>query len=196
MKLTRDCKVIFPAYLVHAKTKRDKRQFIGELGLRWIRLQRQRLRPGTGTVMFDIDDTLIDNTEKVADGFEFMVKTFVEASKLFVVYLVTARPEDTRTGVINLLYKLEIHIPPDRLFMLPTELYSRDTSYVEKFKWDVFLKISAAHCGVVARFGDQVWDIAHINFIEGEESEHIDHKDCYFFMDYALGGTISFKTPG
>lgn len=86
-------------------------------------------------------------------------------------------------------------IPPDRLHMLPAALYGKDYKFVEEFKWKCFKDMALQHGGVVARFGDKLWDVAHLKSLRSYLS-HIKNKDCYVFMDPCLKGTFSAKLPG
>ena len=145
--------------------------------------------------MFDIDDTLIDGNETVKHGFELMAKMYDKVFGLFPVHIVTARPDEEHANVINMLKEKGFSIPPDRLHMLPTKFYGGPLRHVEEFKWSVFCKISKLHDGVVARFGDKLWDVAHIKALDGYQS-HIRDKECCIFFDPALYGTLSAKLPG
>ena len=188
-----DRKLDFPAYRVKGKTKTELRRFVAEHGLAWLNLQKKR--GAGGAVMLDIDDTLINGHESVTNGFEFMKKMYDDASQLFPVPVVTARPDYDHAKCMKMLHERGFHVPPDRLHMLPGEHYGGSYSHVEKFKWQAFAKISKQHHGVIARFGDKLWDVAHIDALEGA-MKHVDDRDCYVFLDPALKGTYSAKLPG
>ena len=188
-----DTAVPFPAFFVRARTKTELRTFVAQHALLWLRMQHRR--GARGAVMVDIDDTLIDGNEAVAHGFQFMHALYTEASLLFPVHVVTARPDDQHAHVMRLLQKRGFCIPPDRLHMLPAHLYDRSSRHVEEFKWRAFLKIAAEHNGVVARFGDRLWDVAHLRSLD-TYLEHVSDKDCYIFFDPELRGTMSAKLPG
>ena len=194
MQAVQDTKVPFPAYIIKKpRTKTDQRRVIAEMSLSWLLLQHKR--GARGAVMVDIDDTLIDGNETVQHGFEFMKILYEEASYLFPIHVVTARPEETRDIVMKLLKDRKFCIPPDRLHMLPTELYGEDLSHVERFKWNVYLDMARQHGGVVARFGDKMWDVAHHTSLHTYLS-HVNVRSCYLFLDPALKGTLSGKLPG
>ena len=193
MSLVEDSKVKFPAFFVRAKTKTELRRFVASHALVWLRLQRRRC--AKGAIMVDIDDTLIDGHESVANGFQFMKILYNEASLLYPIHVVTARPDDQRDIVMRMLLTKGLCIPSDRLHMLPSHLYGKDFRHVEEFKWKAYVKIGHEHDGVVARFGDKLWDVAHLHSLETYLA-HVRDKDCYLFMDPLLKGTYSAKLPG
>lgn len=193
MRLKRDEAVLFPAYFVIAKTKTEMRQMIARIGMSWLRLQKQR--GAKGAVMVDIDDTIIDGHENVLNGFEYMRDLYKECNILFPIHIVTARPNEEHTNVLYMLSRKGFCIPPDRLHMLPTELYGKEDKYVIEFKWRTFLRICEMHGGCVARFGDRLWDVAHRNSLNSY-LRHVKHKDSYIFYDPDLRGTMSCKLPG
>lgn len=180
-----------PNCIVKARTKTDIRRFIAEHALLWIRTQHKRR--ARGAIMIDIDDTIIDANERTKHGFEFMKEMYSEVSVLYPVHIVTARPDDQHSVVMKMLKDLGFCIPPDRLHMLPSAQYGKDYSYVERFKWKSFLKIAKAHGGVIARFGDKLWDVAHYDALSSY-MQHIDEEAC-IFMDRKLKGTVSGKLP-
>ena len=188
-----DPKVSFPGFFVKGKRKSDMRAFVAHHALLWLKLQHKR--GAKGAVMVDIDDTLIDGNEAVHHGFEFMQELYRTASVLFPIHIVTARPDDDHANVMRMLTNRGFCIPPDRLHMLPAHLYGRSTRHVEEFKWKAYLKIADAHGGVVARYGDKLWDVAHIRSFDTYLS-HVQDKDCYIYMDPNLKGTYSAKLPG
>ena len=170
--------------------------FIAFHAIQWIRYQYKRQT--MGCVMIDIDDTLIDGNENVVHGFQFMKDLYTEVQTMFPIHVVTARPDDDHARVMRLLTSRGFCIPPDRLHMLPTEHYGKDHKFVEQFKWGKFKDIAKQHHGVVARFGDKMWDVAHIASLDKYTGymRHVDDKDCYVFMDPRQKGTASFKLPG
>lgn len=183
----------FPSYFVQAKTKVEKRKKIAALFTSWIRLQHRR--GATGAIVFDIDDTVVDGREAVRNGFETMHDLFDEACFLYPVYFVTARPDDTHEATMEMLKEKKFCVPPDRLRMLPAHLWGKEDKHVESFKWNETVRIAAIHKGIVARFGDRMWDVAT------EESlhttlRHVGHREAYAFMDPTLAGAVSAKLPG
>lgn len=203
--LVEDAKVDFPAYFIRGGNKTEQRAFVARHALSWLRLAHKR--GARGAVMLDIDDTLIDGHERVKNGFEFMKELYDEASLLFPVHVVTARPDDDHANVMRMLAKRGFVIPPDRLHMLPASLYGESTRHVERFKWDCFVKMNREHDGVIMRFGDKMWDVAHLQSLDpryagstGAASAgylmHVPDRACYLFRDPALRGTVSAKLPG
>lgn len=198
MRIVNDNVVDFPAFFFRGGTKTEMRRAVAEFGQTWLELQHKR--GAAGAVMVDIDDTLIDGNERVANGFEQMRDMYRATSKLFPLHVVTARPRSEHDKVVELLHKLDMPIAPDRLHMLPTRHYGGPTSHVEDFKWATFRKIADAHRGVVARFGDKMWDIAHLRALDRDayrgDQAHVQDGDSYVFLDPRLQGTLSLKLPG
>jgi hypothetical protein len=188
-----DTRVPFHSYYLRGKNKTAMRGAVAKHALSWISLQKKR--GATGCIMIDIDDTIVDGNECVKNGFELMHTLFCEGSVLFPVHIVTARPDSEHTNVMRMLQKRGFCIPTDRLHMLPSHLYGKDYRHVEEFKWNCFLKICKMHNGVIARFGDKLWDVAHIKSLKTYLG-HIRDEDCYIFIDPALGGCFSGKLPG
>lgn len=191
--LSFDPRVDFPAAFVQAKTKTEKRKFVADHALLWIRDMKRR--GATGCLMFDIDDTIINGNEAVTHGFEQIKELYNEASQYYPVYIVTARPDSEHDNVMALLRKLGFAIPPDRLHMLPEALYDGPSDHVVDFKWQCFLDMAQKHGGCVARFGDRKWDVAHRDSLD-TYLDHVRHADCYIMRDPALRGTVSYKLPG
>ena len=197
--IAEDHKVPFPAFFVRHKNKTEQRRFIATQSLQWLKFQHER--GCLGAIMVDIDDTLIDYNECVNNGFQYMKDLYRDAAVMFPLHIVTARPDEDHHSVMKMLATRGFSIPPDRLHMLPTHLYGKDYSHVERFKWETFLKIGKLHNGVVARFGDKMWDVAHIRDLSdsyrgSSQFSHVSDRDCYIFMDPSMKGTVSFKLPG
>ena len=114
-----DPTITFPAYFIkNVKTKRDKRDFIAEVGMSW--LQIQHMRGARGGIMVDIDDTLINTQENVLQGFESMLKMYQKAFRKFPIHIVTARPDDTHEIVLDLLNRRGYSVGVGSLHMLPS----------------------------------------------------------------------------
>lgn len=196
VQVTRDPKVAFPAFFATARRggKTALRTLVAEHARSWLGLQHER--GAQGCVMFDIDDTLIDGHERVQNGFPFMAELFHDASRYFPVHVVTARPDDDHRNVMKLLCERGLAVPPDRLHMLPSQLYYEGSGRdIELFKWGVYQRIARAHGGGIARFGDKLWDVAHVDSLD-TYLEHVQDRDCYIFFDPRLNGCLSGKLPG
>lgn len=205
MPVQADARVPFPAYYVRYASKTQQRLFVASMAYDWIRMQYKR--GVNGAIMVDIDDTLIDGNQNVLHGFQHMRELYEMASVHFPMHVVTARPDDDHHVVMKMLKERGFCIPPDRLHMLPAHLWDKDLGYVERFKWETFVKIGKTHGGVVARFGDKMWDVAHIASLHSGHDgyrpadnagylSHVPDRACYIFVDPALKGTASFKLPG
>lgn len=187
-----DPKVPFGAYFIRGN-KRDQRRHVADQATSWLRLQ--KARGASGAVMIDIDDTIVDGHESVQHGFEFMRELVREVGLAFPIHVVTARPNDQHSYVMGMLQERQLGVPPDRLHMLPRELYGADTVHVEKFKWATCLKICRLHHGIVARFGDKLWDVATFDSLRTYLG-HVGDKHCYIFLDPQQKGCFSGKLPG
>ena len=201
MRLIPDKRVPFPAHFICDQSIQAKRQMIARIGMSWLRLQKER--GAQGFIMFDIDETIVDNNENVIHGFEYMRELFNEYHSKFPIHFVTARPHTDHAYVIDMLAKKKFSISPERLHMLPAEQYNKDEKYTIAFKWETFLEISKMHGGCVARFGDQLWDVAHCHYDNATSQykvdtslSHVQYKDCYVYYDPKLKGTMSCKMPG
>lgn len=203
--ILRDPKVPYP--LFHVKNTRSKthaRRFIAEHALLYLRYMYEH-KKARGAIIFDIDDTIIDYSQKVKGGFEHMKQLWSELHPLFTIYVITARPEDQREKVIDMLHKLHFCVDPDRLHLLPTEDYDKHFKYTERFKWKTFKKIEAEmksrNQRVVARFGDRVWDVGSLQSLHktkttAGELEHIADNATVVFIDPCMHGCLSSKLPG
>lgn len=189
--MIRDTKVPFPAYTYRERRKTDARRVVGYDALVWLRVQH---RLGVqGAVVFDIDDTILNHNENVTQGFEEMHTLFREAFRLFVVYVVTARPRDQHGYVMKMLHSKGFCLSPDRLFLLPTEHYGGPSRLVEAFKWESVQAIQKSAGRIVARFGDKLWDVAPLAKLHNELA-HVDDADTYRFMDETC--VYASKLPG
>ena len=195
MNIVRDPKINFPAFFVRGtRSKREQRKFLANVALSWLSFWYESGK--RGAVMVDIDDTLIDGRENVTYGFEFMKKLYDSLSYRYPIHIVTARPDDDHDNVMKMLNKKGFCIPPDRLHMLPAQHYGKSHTYVEDFKFSCYQKILKKHGCVVARMGDKLWDVAHMDSMRGGYLSHVKDRDCYIFMDPRMGRCISCKLPG
>lgn len=194
MRLEIDTAANFPCFIVKGRCKSEKRRFLALACLDWLKFCKQHLHC-QGAIMVDIDDTLVDGNQNIKNGFEFMKLMMDDTSLNFPIHIVTARPLEQHKYVMRMLQDRKICIPPDRLHMLPSHLWGKGDAHVEKFKWETFVLISKLHKGVAARFGDRLWDVAHIDALKTYQ-KHISEKDCCLFIDPKLRGTMSAKLPG
>lgn len=191
--VAKDSTVPFQGYFIRGKTKTEQRQYLAEQALTWLQVQKKR--GARGAVVYDIDDTILDGNETVQHGFQFMQTLFNKTSLMYPIHIVTARPDDNHDAVMQMLQRKGFCIPSDRLHMLPAHLWGKEGRHVEEFKWKCSVDIALRHGGVVARFGDKLWDVAHIDSLHTYLG-HIRDRDCYVFLDPKLKGTFSGKLPG
>ena len=199
MEFVQKKNVNFPCFLVHpgkGSGIHQLRRVVADHALLWIKYQYSSGRT-QGCVIFDIDDTLVNHQEQIRQGFEFMTEMYADVHELYPVHLITARPDYTRAKTKEMLKKRNIHIPPDRLHMMDGDEYDNgDSEVVEKFKWDKMKKCMKEHENtVIARFGDRLWDVAHLHSLNTYMKD-IEETDCCIFFDPYLNGTLSAKLPG
>lgn len=195
VKLVPDTNVDFPAFFVRAPTKTAERRFVAEYVHDWVALQ--KARGARGCVYVDIDDTILNYQERAVHGFEHMLHMLRRVQRMYPIYVCTARPDDQHANVMELLHspKIDLRIDPDHLFMLPSHLYDRSTRHVEEFKSGIYDKLVRRKGGVLVRCGDKLWDVAHLDSLEGD-LRHVGDKDCHLSFHPRLGGTLSAKLPG
>ena len=195
MHIVQDTRVGFQASFVRGtRSKTEMRMFVARAAKSWLTFLYTQGR--RGAVMLDIDDTLIDGRESVSHGFEFMHDLYQHLCVHFPIHIVTARPDDEHANVMRMLLKKGFCIPPDRLHMLPSKYYGKDYSHVEDFKFDCFARIAKRHGCVLARMGDKLWDVAHMDSLRGGYLAHVQDRDCYVFSDPLMGCCMSCKLPG
>ena len=191
-----DKQVPFPAFFVNATqmVKTAQRKYVAEHAKKTLQ---QHLKEGTqGAVVFDIDDTLINGNEAVTAGFEYMVELFKWAQVRFPVEVVTARPNDQKANVMQLLHKRGLTVAFDHLHMMDTKEYdSGKSDFVKDFKWGKHKDFVKQYGRVLARLGDKMWDVAERHSPD-TYLRHVGDRQCYCFADPALGGTWSYKLPG
>ena len=191
--LQRDDGVPFTAMFVRHRNKSMQRSYVAQCALAYLRAQHER--GVRGAVIVDMDDTLIDGNESVINGFQTMRDMYSDIFRLYNVHVVSARPDYDHGHVMDLLHSRGFYLPPDRLHLMRPEEYEGDISYVERFKWGKCVEIARLHGGVVARFGDRLWDVAHSDSPH-TYLHHVKDSDCYMFVDPRQHGTVSFKLPG
>lgn len=189
--MSEDESMDFPCNRINAKPS-EARRIVSDYALSWILYQKGCGEKGC--VIFDIDDTLIDGSERVVNGFEFLADTYMRVHKLYPVHIVTARPAEDHSKCMEMLGKRGIVVDPDRLHMIPSEDWGDDKK-TEEFKWNCHMKCFRLHDGVIAKFGDKLWDVAHIQALHSYMS-HVEDEWCLVFFDPYLKGTLSCKLPG
>lgn len=200
MKIEIDTTTEFPAFSLSGGTKAQRRQYCAEFARIWLSIDKSK----TGAIMLDIDDTLLNEYEKVTDGFEYMKQIYEYFWLDYIIHIVTARPDNDKPRVMALLQKLGMSIPVDRLHLLPAAQYESDdhVEYTEKFKWNCYKNIKDMYGKVVLRMGDKMWDVAHFDSLHmGKQKDdgylsHVDHRATYIFKDPRLHGCLSCKLPG
>lgn len=196
-----DPKPPFAAHFVRGtRSKAELRRYVANCALDWVMAQRC-LGQKEGAVMLDIDDTLIDGRENVANGFEYMRNMYAQLSMYYPIHIVTARPDDEHENVMQMLLRKGFCIPPDRLHMLPAKHYGGPLSLVEDFKFACYQQIKQRHKYVVLRMGDKLWDVAHMRSLRGDSAQpatlsHVTDKHTYVFMDPEMWPCMSCKLPG
>lgn len=173
-------------------TKTRQRRIVADHALMWI--DSQILAGRKGCVIFDIDDTLVNGSEQAKGGFEFMVRMYKSIRRRVPVQIITARPWDTFDKTMEMLESRGIHVDAAHLHMMdPDEWEHGSTDDVERFKWVCYVKCRDLHGHVIARFGDKLWDVAHIKDLKTPLAED---AESVLFFDNKMKGTLSGKLPG
>lgn len=173
-------------------TKTQQRRVVANHALMW--LEYQILAGRKGCVIFDIDDTLVNGSEQARGGFELMVRMYKSIRRRVPVHIITARPWDTFDKTMEMLESRDIHVDAAHLHMMdPEEWENGSDKDVESFKWDCYVKCRNLHGHVLARFGDKLWDVAHIEDLKTPLAE--DAQSVLFF-DKKMKGMLSGKLPG
>jgi hypothetical protein len=192
--LKKDKNVPFEAFFVRGVNKTEKRSICAKRLLNFVKEASKQGRKGS--IVFDIDDTLIDGNESVRNGFEDLKKVFDLCSVLFPIHIITARPDSEHANVMRMLNKKGFCIPTDRLHMLDSNDYEKgDEDLVVNFKHSKCEEVRKQHGGVVARVGDKLWDCS-LKVSLTTYLKHVTDKDCYIFEDPEQSGTLSIKLPG
>jgi len=181
--------------------KTVQRRFCSSFAITWLRFVVDHLGM-QGAVIFDIDDTLIDGNQTFMHGFEFMKEVYALANTRCPIHIVTARPDYDKAACLQLLAKRGLCIPCDRLHMLPGADYDLESSQernarIKAFKNKCYTDIAKKH-GVLARFGDKMWDVARTND-QREKSNYLSQvrdRDCYIFSDPLQKHSVLVKLPG
>ena len=102
-----------------------------------------------GALVYDIDDTIIENSGKEIPD---VMKVYKKYAPHFDTYLVTARPAIARQETQKMLHKM--NIPYKGLYLLPVA----DEQDPGKFKYRMRCNFKKKYGRVLAAVGDQVWD--------------------------------------
>lgn len=194
LNVVRDTSVPFPLIFVRSRRKSELREFVARCALPWV----LRSRGTPGAIVFDIDDTVVNWQEGTAHGFEYMKKLHNALAQHFPIHWVTARPDnaDDRRHTLQTLELRGFHkVKSERLHMLPPHLYGKHHSHIEDFKFERYAKIAKAHGAVLARFGDKLWDVAHMQSLRGGDLAHVKDADCCMFIDPRMSNCLSCKLP-
>lgn len=177
-------------------SKFAKRTLVAEVGMVWIRsvlaAQQHRSTAKPPAIIFDIDDTLCDSTER---GFDHMIRLFQMARRNSLrLHVISARPEGTRRVVLELLNRLCVGVDSENLYLMTEEEYSTGgPAITTNFKHTNYEKVATKHT-VIARFGDRIWDVARPEVIKSKLSGCKD-EDSFFCVDPKYF-YLSAKLPG
>tara|TARA_B100000945_G_C20396811_1_gene605287 strand:- start:375 stop:950 length:576 start_codon:yes stop_codon:yes gene_type:complete len=126
-----------------------------------------------GSIVFDIDDTLVDSKEKIIPS---MVKLYKTCQKFgFITNIVTARPESkhNRAFTENMLKKRGID-GYEALYMMPSNITPTFNS-ISEYKHSARTHISKRH-KILANFGDMWTD--HLKFPSNTDLNSRSVEEC------------------
>ena len=177
---------------IEGKNHSEKISYIANWLSYWLRFQASI--GNFGSVVFDIDDTLVDNRErKIAP----IVNVFQLANKLgFICNLITARPEvpGNRKATKKMLAENGI-IQYESLYMMSPKL-SNTTEGISRYKYEARCDVETRH-NIVANLGDMWHDMfkypIHTS-IRPLLNRPI--EQCAIFFQPYLRGEVSIKLIG
>lgn len=102
-----------------------------------------------GALVFDIDETLIDEQDR---DIRDVIQLYKRFRHTFPTYIITARPDRYRRYTKDQLERHHIDCYK-RLFLLPND------THPGKFKWNTRKHIEAVEGRILATVGDQMWDV-------------------------------------
>ena len=152
-----------------------------------------------GAIIVDLDDTLINHQQRVAEGFEHIRNALIDASHNFPFYVVTARPVEDHAVVLRMVRNLGFHLADSRLYMMDTEEYretdpDRSHRFQENFKWSSADKIEQREGRILLRMGDRLWDAVPNPGMNEHKFKHIEDKQPFLFFD-PVHRTLCVKLP-
>lgn len=142
----------------------------------WIKFK--SLCQQNGSVIFDIDDTLVDDKEKKIPS---MIRLYKMCLSLgYVVNIVTARPEskNNRSETLKMLHANDI-LDFEALYMMPDEINTTFEN-ISKYKYTARCDIASRHT-IIANCGDMWTD--HFKYpINMSVFKNRDVKECSIFF--------------
>ena len=163
----------------------------------WLKFQKKCKQ--VGTVIFDIDDTLIYLNEKTDKEIQIgdICKIFHLCETLgFDRHIVTARPEstDNREYTEDMLKKKGLH-RYKKLYMMPSS-YKKTTEGISTYKYNSRCLIAVKH-RIIANIGDMWHD--HMRFPLCKTMSTIDDlsdTECAILFPTDEFGQVSLKVSG
>lgn len=143
--------------IVHGDNKHEKISSAVQWAAYWLKFK--ALCNSQGSVIFDIDDTLVDEKEK---GIKSMIQLYKLCLKLeFVVNIITARPEskENRRETQKMLHGHGIDTY-EALYMMPSNV-KPTLNTISKYKYNARMDVTTRHT-ILANFGDMWTD--HVVF--------------------------------
>ena len=175
--------------IVNGKDKTEEIVNASDWMMYWLNFK--HLCQQKGCVIFDIDDTLVDNSEKQIIP---IVRIYKHCIKLgFIVNIITARPESKQNRKLTeeMLHERGIDMY-EALYMMPSNL---DTTFnsISHYKYLARKDVASRHT-ILANFGDMWSD--HLKYpTKITQLNELDVKMCAIFF---CPGTNypSLKLPG
>lgn len=149
----------------------------------------------TGAVVFDIDDTLVDDNEQhippVVDAFNTCINLGFKCA------IVTARPEgvQNRRETISMLKKNGIH-KWESLYMMPASVKVFDAEHISKYKRSARDDIETRH-RILANIGDMWHDLVRFPLVGAHKFlEDFDYTSSGVLFPPMSHGEVSLKLSG
>jgi hypothetical protein len=177
---------------ISGNTKEQREKICGWIDI-WLGYQIKRGKKGC--LIFDIDDTLITGHE---NPIQSVCEIFKKYCDIFPCYIVTARPDvpGNKEATEKMLKSLGLG-NYKKIYLMPEPAYSGGKKdAVLEFKYRARTEILKKYeTEVLARFGDQNWDVTSPQK-NTEFEKYINTRDCCITFIPNMGSEVGIKLPG
>lgn len=187
----RDC--AFCLAKVNEGSETSKTQLLMSWFSFWMQFQKRC--DNKGIVVFDIDDTLVDNKEQRIEPVAAAYRACLEMG--FHCAIVTARPEssENRKETVAMLRENEID-GWESLYMMPSSVQTFDAEHISKYKRSARDDIETRY-RIVGNVGDMWHDLVRFPLVGtlrvlGE----MGHDECGVFFPPMSHGEVAVKLVG